>query len=153
MLPTGTPLVSDKLDWSKSFMYSLHETYFLIEKRLEKTLGESDGITFSQFLILLPLHCTPNASQSHIADFLHLTEATVSRHITGMEKDGFLLKKEAIGNRRKHVLSLTNKGEKAFKKAHGTIEDELKKIFAVIEEGDRKKVSQIFHVLLKKLIV
>lgn len=153
MIRTESSLDSDKLDWSKSFMYSLHETYFLIEKRLEKTLSECDGITFSQFLILLPLHCTPQASQSHIADFLHLTEATVSRHITGMEKDGFLLKKEAVGNRRKHVLSLTSKGEKVFKKAHGVIEKDLKEIFAVVEDRDRKKVSQIFQTLLEKLIV
>jgi DNA-binding MarR family transcriptional regulator len=132
-------------------MYTLHETYFLVEKRLEKTLGSSGGITFSQFLILLPLHCNAEASQSDVAEFLHLTEATVSRHIMTMAKEGLLTKKEEKGNRRKHVLALTAKGAAAFKKAHQVIEKELKDIFAVVEEKDRTKISEVFDSVLATL--
>ncbi len=142
----------DSLDWSKSFMYSLHETYFLIEKRLEHRLSVDNGITFSQFLIFLPLQCQENASQSDVANFLHLTEATVSRHITTMEKEGLLLKKEVLGNRRKHTLTQTSKGSIAFKKAHAVIEKELKEIFAVVPEKDRAKITQTFDSVLTTLL-
>lgn len=142
----------DKLDWSKSFMYSLHETYFLVEKRLEQKLFEDGGITFSQFLIFLPLHCGEDVSQSDVANFLHLTEATVSRHITTMARDGLLEKREVTGNRRKHTLTQTAKGEAAFKKAHTIIESELKEIFAVVPEKDRAKISHTFDTVLKALI-
>jgi DNA-binding MarR family transcriptional regulator len=141
----------DKLDWSKSFMYSLHETYFLIEKRLEHRLTLDNEITFSQFLILLPLRCE-SASQSDIANFLHLTEATVSRHITTMAKEGLLIKKEVAGNRRKHVLTLTPKGTMAFKKAHTLIEKELKEIFTVVPEKDRARITETFDSVLTNLI-
>ena len=140
------------LDWSKSFMYSLHETYFLIEKRLEQRLAEDNGITFSQFLIFLPLNCGNDVSQSDAANFLHLTAATVSRHITTMARDGLLQKKEVIGNRRKHTLTMTAKGSTAFKKAHAVIEKELKEIFAVVPEKDRAKISQTFDSVLTTLI-
>ncbi len=142
----------DKLDWSKSFMYSLHETYFLVEKRLEHCLTENGGITFSQFLIFLPLHCGDEVSQSDVATFLHLTEATVSRHITTMARDGLLTKKEVTGNRRKHTLTFTPKGSAAFKKAHTIIENELKEIFAIIPEKDRSKISHTFDTVLTTLI-
>jgi DNA-binding MarR family transcriptional regulator len=143
---------SDKLDWSKSFMYSLHETYFLVEKKLEQRLSEDGGITFSQFLIFLPLHCGTDVSQSEVATFLHLTEATVSRHITTMAREGLLEKKEVDGNRRKHTLSVTAKGGIAFKKAHTLIEKELKEIFAVVPEKDRASIEKTFDAVLEKLI-
>ena len=143
----------DKLDWSKSFMYSLHETYFLVEKRLEQRLSEDNRITFSQFLIFLPLHCGENVSQSDVATFLHLTEATVSRHISTMAREGLLEKKEVVGNRRKHTLTMTVQGSAAFKKAHARIEKELKEIFAVVPEKDRSSITKTFDTVLKTLIV
>ena len=141
------------MDWSKSFMYSLHETYFMTQKRLEQKLAQSDGITFSQFLILLPLNCHDSASQNDIAEFLHLTEATVSRHVTGLVKDGYILRHEEKGNRRKHILKLSKSGTAAFTKAHAAIEEELKSIFDVIPTLDRENITKSFELVLTKLVV
>jgi DNA-binding MarR family transcriptional regulator len=63
-----------------------------------------------------------------------------------------LQKKEVIGNRRKHTLTMTAKGSTAFKKAHAVIEKELKEIFAVVPEKDRAKISQTFDSVLTTLI-
>ena len=134
-------------------MYSLHETYFLVEKRLEQRLSEDNGVTFSQFLIFLPLHCGEDVSQQGVANFLHLTEATVSRHISKMAREGLLEKKEVTGNRRKHTLTMTTKGSAAFKKAHARIEKELKEIFAVVPEKDRSSITKTFDTVLATLIV
>ncbi len=134
-------------------MYSLHETYFMTQKRLEQKLTQVDGITFSQFLILLPLNCHDSASQNDIAEFLHLTEATVSRHVTGLVKDGYILKQEEKGNRRKHILKLSKSGTTAFMKAHTAIEEELKNIFHVIPGKDRENISKSFELVLAKLVV
>ena len=141
----------EHMDWSKSFMYSLHETYFMTQKRLEQKLSLSDGLTFSQFLILLPLHCRDFASQNDIAEFLHLSEATVSRHVTGLVKDGYIIKNEEHGNRRKHILKLSKSGTSAFMKAHAAIEEELKSIFHVIPLKDRENISRSFELVLTKL--
>jgi DNA-binding MarR family transcriptional regulator len=142
----------DNLDWSKSFMYSLHETYFLVEKRLESRLAHEGDITFSQFLVLLPLQCNSGASQSDVAEFLHLTEATVSRHIATLDKEGLLERHEEEGNRRKHILSLTQKGAAAFKRAHAAIEAELKDIFSVVPVKDRERITENFDRVLAKLV-
>ena len=137
-------------------MYSIHQTYFLVQKRLEQKLLEIKGITFSQFLILLPLHCKErakeHASQADIAEFLHLTEATVSRHISSLEKDKMLTRKEDPENRRKHMLELTTKGAEEFSRAHKIIETELKSIFEVIPTGDRTQIIHTFDIVLKKLL-
>lgn len=141
-----------KLDWSKSFMYSLHQTYFLTEKRLTHRLSEANGITFSQFLILLGLHCKRQSSQSEIAQFLYLAEATVSRHISALEQAKFLTRKEIPNNRRKYIITMTPKGIKAFAHAHAIIERELKDIFGVIPTKNRKDIGVAFERVLHKLI-
>lgn len=123
----------------------------MAEKRLEHKLHEANGISFSQFLILLGLHCKSNTSQSDIARFLYLTEATVSRHITALEKEKLLTRKEDPDNRRKHILSMTEKGSTAFSSAHTLIERELKEIFAVIPEKDRTLIMGAFRDVIKNL--
>ncbi len=138
------------MDWSKSFMYRLHEAYFLIEKRLTQCLDDAGEITFSQFLILVPLHCKGKLSQSEIATFLHLTEATVSRHITGLVNAKLLQRKEDKTNRRKYILTITAKGGKAFDRAQHLIDTELKKIFAVIPQTQRADLAHIFDLVLKE---
>lgn len=140
------------LDWSKSFMYAIHQTHFLIEKHLEQKLARAGGITFAQFLILLPLHCTPRASQKAIALFLYLTEATVSRHVSALAKEKLVTSKADPDNRRKHILEMTPRGKHAFEKAHKIIEEELKKIFNIVSEKEREHVSLAFEKVLKQLL-
>ena len=142
---------SDELDWSKSFMYAIHQTYFLIEKRLEHKLRDANGVSFSQFLILLGLHCKKRGSQSAIADFLYLTEATVSRHISALEKEKLLTRKEDPENRRKHILTMTPRGAKAFAGAYALITNELEEMFTVIPGEDREIITNSFHRVATKL--
>lgn len=132
-------------------MYSIHQTYFLIEKRLEHRLHDDHGITFSQFLIMLGLHCNTRTSQSAIANFLYITEATVSRHITQLEKAKLLTKKEDPENRRKHILTMTPKGTLAFTKAHTLIEAELKFVFGEIPTENRHLIEEIFDGIITRL--
>jgi DNA-binding MarR family transcriptional regulator len=146
------PKESCDLDWSKSFMYAIHQTHFLIEKHLEQKLTKARGITFAQFLILLPLHCTPRASQKAIAVFLYLTEATVSRHINSLTKEKLVTNKADPDNRRKHILEMTPTGKRAFEKAHKIIEEELKKIFNIVSAKEREHVSRAFEKVLKQLL-
>ncbi len=139
-------------DWSKSFMYKIHQTHFLVEKRIEHRLSVAKKITFSQFLILLAIDQQKNASQSNIAEFLDLTKATVSRHVNALVRGKYVSLKEDQKNRRKHVLGLTAKGATSFAAAQGVIETELKNIFEVIPAKDRSVIMKAFDNVLAKLL-
>jgi DNA-binding MarR family transcriptional regulator len=145
------PNTNDDLDWSKSFMYAIHQTYFLAEKRLEHRLLTAKGITFSQFLILLAIHCKKHPSQRVVADFLYLTEATVSRHVFALEQIGLLSRESATDNRRQNILSMTQKGATAFAAAHKIIDAELNTIFSSIPKKDRALIMQAFQGVIKVL--
>ena len=140
-----------QLDWSKSFMYSIHQTEFLVKKHLEHRLNLKHGITFSQFLVLLSLRCNEKASQVDVAEFLHVTQATVSRHIVILSKQGLLSRNTKKGNRRTNTLQLTKKGERALSQAQTIIEHELEIVFGKIPSRDRKTILHAFELVLHQL--
>jgi DNA-binding MarR family transcriptional regulator len=144
-------------DFSKSFMYSIHQLYFLVQKHLEHSLlKEHSKISFSQFMILVGFISSDSGpvSQSCIAEKLYLAEATVSRHISSLVDLGLLSRTEDKANRRKHVIKITPKGTKTFEATSKTINKELDSIFSVIKEKDRtsiiKNFDQVLSLLLKK---
>ncbi len=141
-------------DFSKGFMYSVHQMYFLVEKHLEQALLRSKSISFSQFMILVGFRCSDSGpvSQSLIADHLHLTEATVSRHISTLVDMGLLSREEDKANRRKHIIKITAKGSKAFESSKKVIDKELGSIFSVIKEKDRENIMKNFDAVLNILL-
>lgn len=140
-------------DFSKSFMFSLHQMGFLVQKRLEQVLSKEKSISFSQFLVLVTFRWTNevSVSQATIAERLHLTEATISRHVATLVAQGFLSRAEDKANRRKHVITITNKGNHAFEIAAGFVHRELEKIFSPISEADRKRIIKNFTTVIQNL--
>ena len=143
-----------KHDFCKTFMYSIHQMYFLVEKRLEHVLIKAKYISCSQFMILVGFRCGCDApvSQSSIAERLHLTEATVSRHISTLVEMGLLSRTEDKANRRKHIITITPKGNKTFDSARKLIDKELESIFSVIKEKDRSNIIKNFSEVLNSLL-
>jgi len=141
-------------DFSKSFMFSIHQMCFLVQKHLDHVLSKKKSLTFSQFIILVSFKCseTGEVSQSVIAERLNLTEATVSRHISTLVREGLLYRTEDKANRRKHIISITTKGKQAFKKASNHIDKELQVIFSPINQKDRTSIMKSFSAVLNQLL-
>ena len=143
-------------DFSKSFMYSIHQMHFLVQKRLDHVLSQHKSLSFSQFMILVGFMCSSNhgVSQTSIAEHLNLTEATVSRHISSLVDLKMLSRSLDKTNRRKHNITITEKGKKVFETARKLIDTELSSIFSSIKEKDRsaimKNCTQVLSELLTK---
>lgn len=149
-----TSVEKKAMNFSKSFMYSVHQMYFLVQKHLEKILLEKKLLSFSQFLILVCfLDCNKKEenSQSDVAKFLYLTEATVSRHMDRLKKLKLIDKKTDTTNRRKQVITVTKYGLSEFSKTKNVIEKELDNIFNIIPTKSRKNIISNFELVLKKL--
>ena len=154
-MPCGNEAcVGGERDFSKGFMYSIHQMYFLVQKHLEHALTKGSSLSFSQFMILVGFKCSVNGpvSQSAIADQLYLTEATVSRHISTLVDLGYLTRVEDKENRRKHIIAITPKGRKIFEQAGSIIDKELETVFGVIKEKDRAGIMKNFSEVLTNLL-
>jgi MarR family transcriptional regulator for hemolysin len=66
------------------------------------------------WLVLLQLKINPGATQRDLAEALELREATMTHHLSGMERDGLLTRRRDPANRRVHQIELTEEGERAF---------------------------------------
>lgn len=128
--------------------------HFLVQKHLEQVLLKHKSLSFSQFMILVGFTCSKEASvsQSCIADRLNLTEATVSRHISSLVELGLLSRSEDKANRRKHSISITEKGKKTFTAASLIIDKELANTFSSIQEKDRDAIMKTFSTVLDQLL-
>jgi DNA-binding MarR family transcriptional regulator len=135
-------------------MYSIHELHGLVQKHLEQTLTKEKALSFSQFMVLVGFACEEETplSQSTIAEYSNLTEATVSRHITTLVSLGYLSKEENKENRRKFRIAITKKGITAFKKAEIILDRELTTIFSSVSKKDTEYITKIFNTILNNLL-
>lgn len=141
--------------FADSLMYAIHTMTFLTERHLEKKLSKVSPLSFSQFVILMGVSCQKNVTavtQSMLADFLHMTEATVSRHIKTLEKDGLVEKITDSENKKAKHLQLTGRGEDLQKKAETLVARELESVFSCLSEGDRHFIFTRFSKLNSHLL-
>lgn len=66
------------------------------------------------WLILISLKTGRPGNQRELADAVGIQGATLTHHLNAMESDGLVTRRRDPGNRRRHVVELTERGEEAF---------------------------------------
>ena len=85
-----------------------------VSRAFDEALGEAGG-SMPVWLVLLNLKMRGQmANQRELAAAVGIREATLTHHLNAMESDGLLTRRRDPGNRRVHVVELTEAGEAAF---------------------------------------
>ena len=66
------------------------------------------------WLVLISLKTRRLASQRELADAVGIKEATLTHHLNAMDAGGLITRQRDPGNRRVHLVELTQAGEAAF---------------------------------------
>jgi MarR family transcriptional regulator, transcriptional regulator for hemolysin len=86
----------------------------MVTRAFDEALGEAGG-SMPVWLVLLNLKMRGQvANQRELAAAVGIREATLTHHLNAMESDGLLTRRRDPGNRRVHVVELTEAGEAAF---------------------------------------
>jgi MarR family transcriptional regulator for hemolysin len=86
----------------------------LVSRAFDDALGEAGG-SMPTWLVLLNLKIRGQvANQRELASAVGIREATLTHHLNTMESDGLLTRRRDPGNRRVHLVELTDAGEAAF---------------------------------------
>jgi MarR family transcriptional regulator for hemolysin len=86
----------------------------VVTRAFDDALGEAGG-SMPVWLVLLNLKMRRQvANQRELAAAVGIREATLTHHLNAMEADGVLTRRRDPGNRRVHVVELTEAGEAAF---------------------------------------
>jgi MarR family transcriptional regulator, transcriptional regulator for hemolysin len=68
------------------------------------------------WLVLLSLKTSRGASQRAMAEAMGIQGATLTHHLNGIEAAGLVTRRRDPGNRRVHIVELTESGEELFDK-------------------------------------
>ncbi len=109
------------------FLRAAHKAVYVFDRKADRLLAETQGGTFSQFLVLMAIVQCPGLSQQNIASFLDLTPAAVSSQIDTLVKAELIERKQDPHSRRSHVVSLTTAGETRFRAMKSALIEAFKK--------------------------
>jgi DNA-binding MarR family transcriptional regulator len=90
----------------------LHRIGAVMERLSEKVLFEEYGLGFSQFKILYIVQDLGETLQKDIARALGQSEPSITRQIKLLSSAGYVTVRKADDDKKKHIVSLTLKGER-----------------------------------------
>ncbi len=86
----------------------------VVTRAFDGALADAGG-SMPVWLVLLNLKMRRQvANQRELAAAVGIREATLTHHLNAMESDGLLTRRRDPGNRRVHLVELTDAGEAAF---------------------------------------
>ncbi|NIJ11465.1 MarR family transcriptional regulator for hemolysin [Saccharomonospora amisosensis] len=91
----------------------LANTAKAVSQAFDEALAATGGSRPS-WLVLMSLKTRPLASQRELAAAVGIQGATLTQHLNSMENDGLVTRRRDPGNRRVHLVELTEQGEMAF---------------------------------------
>lgn len=91
----------------------LSQTARVVGRAFDDALARAGG-SVPAWLVLLNLKIRPQASQRELAEAVGIREATLTHHLNAMDATGLLTRRRDPGNRRVHLVELTDAGEAAF---------------------------------------
>jgi MarR family transcriptional regulator, transcriptional regulator for hemolysin len=85
----------------------------IVGRAFDEALADAGG-SLPVWLVLLNVKINSAATQRELAATIGLTEATLTHHLTAMERDGLVSRRREESNRRVQVVRLTEAGESRF---------------------------------------
>ncbi|KZX14529.1 MarR family winged helix-turn-helix transcriptional regulator [Methanobrevibacter curvatus] len=133
----------DKCSWNELISF-FHKSYnFYLIYRLKDL-----GITAGQIRFILFLKMNENSSQDDLANYLSLSKGTTAKNLRKLDDNEIIAREVNPDNRRKHNVSLTEKGKELAYKIEKIEEDWENLISSNIHEKNQE-VSKI----LKSLVI
>lgn len=88
-------------------MELLFEAAMALEKKLDRLLGEYDGMTFAQYRVLCVLDTLGDANMGQLADLTHSSRGNVTGIVDRLEEAGWLERHRSKRDRRVVKVKLT----------------------------------------------
>lgn len=128
------------MSFKREFFSRIHKLVFLIDKEADRALREGGSLTFSQFLILRVAEDCGRAPQQLIARILGVTEASVSRQVKRLAREGLLRLHVNPANRRANILAATRAGAAALRRAEAVLEVRFDELERGVSKREKKSL-------------
>lgn len=110
---------------SSTLSFRLHALVYSMDSLAGRVLKQHTDISFPQFLIVLCAHQNPGHSQRFAAEWLQITEATVSYLVKRVADNNYIeARKDAADSRAKRIYA-THKGCRLIEELYPLLEQAL----------------------------
>lgn len=126
---------------STTLSFQLHGLVYSIDKLAAELLKAESDINFPQFLIVLCAYQHPGCSKKYMADWLQLTEATVSSTSSKVFAKGYIKISADSKDARAKKIVVTRKGRQLVDRIYPIFEAALEPHFKAVSAADQKKLQ------------
>jgi DNA-binding MarR family transcriptional regulator len=112
-----------------------------------------DGLTHSQFRLLSALSRTTDVRCVQLAEQLGVAAPTVTRMLTGLERQGMVSRARTVDDRRGVSIRLTAAGREALRAKNEIISSKRQELYDSLTPTERRQAERLFRRLAEQLDV
>lgn len=127
---------------STTISFQLHSLVYAIDKLASDVLRRHTDINFSQFLIILCAYQNPGQTQKFAADWLQITEASVSYMVKKMIHEEYLRIEQDVSDSRAKKIYATQTGIDAIDKLYPLLEQALAPNLTILDAQEREILTR-----------
>src|SRR5919204_376870 len=101
------------------------------------------GVTLKEFVILMTLDESERVTQQKLAKTLLLDANSAVLLLSGLEDKGLIERTRDPEDRRRHIVEITPKGQKALEKAERQLETVADDVLANLDHGERGQLHEL----------
>ncbi len=144
-------MTSAQCQMYRQISYNLYIAFILHQRHTEQILRDELNLSFSFFMILMAVDRDSVHCQKHIATFLQLTPAAISRQVNLLVKDKLIKRRVNAKNRREYSLELTDTGKQNLDKAYQALDRHRAKMLNDIACTDLDQLNNFLINLIAHL--
>jgi len=124
-------------------VFALLKAASFIERKLDRSLACTKGVSFTEYSLLNELHGKygGSATRVELADAVRLTPSAITRALKPLEKIGYVHTEKSERDARRSIASLTPAGKELLADAHQIVSDEIASLS--IPSGDHPAVLEM----------
>jgi DNA-binding MarR family transcriptional regulator len=143
-------IVSIYMEASITDIASFRRDLRVLEREIARSLASETGccgVTLAQCHLLLEVAQRGETGVTELSGILDLDKSTLSRTVEGLVQAGLLHRETDPGNRRRQIVSLTDKGKRKADSINGLCDASYRKLFSALPEGKRAMVAESVSLL------
>jgi DNA-binding MarR family transcriptional regulator len=124
------------------FIFSLLKASTRVERRLDRALSATKGVSFTEYHLLKQLHDRPDSAATRVdlASASGLTASAITRALKPLEKIGFVETEKSEHDARRSIARLTSAGNELLTDAARIVDDEI--ALLKLPDGELEGVTQ-----------
>lgn len=137
---------------AEAFWRSWDEFFAALRKaRGRAARMQADGLTISQYQLLLELQEHPGARIGELAEAAGATPPTATRMLDSLERDGIVKRNRSVEDRRATNVALSAKGRRLLERKKSIVAEKRRALYDSLTEAERTQAERLLHRLAEAM--